>query len=286
VSPPRDAIEAALGASVVDMRPVSGGDANHALKATLADERDVFVKYRRGARRDLYQAEADGLAWLRSAGALDVPRVLAVGPDEPAFLALEWVESGPSSVNDHQRLGEGLARLHAAGAEQFGYRRGNYIGPLSQPNDVAADWPEFYGRSRLQPMAVRAGLAGGIDRHTVVAIEQLALRLPELLPADEPPARLHGDLWSGNVIFAKEGGPVLVDPAVYAGHREIDLAMMRLFGGFDDVTFAAYQSVAPLQPGWEERVPIYQLYPLLVHAVLFGATYGSSIDAIVARYTA
>ena len=283
--PPREAIEAALGASVVDIRSVPGGDVNQALRVALADERDVFIKYRRGARRDLYEAEADGLAWLGSAAALDVPAVIGVGPDEHAFLALEWVETGPASIDDHRLLGEGLAELHAVGAEQFGYSRGNYIGPLSQPNDAATDWPEFYGQTRLLPMAERAELAGGIERHTVARVEQLVARLPELLPADEPPARLHGDLWSGNVLFARNGGPVLIDPAVYAGHREIDLAMMRLFGGFQDVAFAAYESVAPLQAGWAERVPVYQLYPLLVHAVLFGATYGSSVDAILTRYT-
>jgi len=277
-------IAAAVGSPVADMTPVAGGDINRALRATLEDGRQIFVKYRRGAKAEMYEAEADGLAWLGRAETFRVPGAVAVGRAESAFLALEWLPFAPAAAQGHERFGQSLAGLHRAGAEGFGYSRDNYIGSLEQPNESAESWAEFYGARRLEPMARKAAAAGGIDEKTLLAVDSLLARLPELVGPEEPPARLHGDLWSGNAAFLADGSPCVIDPAVYGGHREVDLAMMQLFGGFEQRCFAAYDEVFPLAPGWQERVPLYQLYPLLVHAVLFGGAYGATAATIINRY--
>jgi fructosamine-3-kinase len=284
VSLTAEQIAGALAVPVADLASVAGGDINRALRATLDDGREIFVKYRRGAKPAMYEAEADGLAWLAESAAVQVPEVVGVGGAEAPFLALEWLDFRRGDGEAQERLGRALAALHRAGAEAFGYRRDNYIGPLDQPNDPAAGWAEFYGRLRVAPMARAAAAAGGLDEGVLPAVDRLVERLDELVGPDEPPARLHGDLWSGNAAFLADGTPCLIDPAVYGGHREIDLAMMRLFGGFEERCFAAYQEVHPLAPGWPERVPLYQLYPLLVHAVLFGGAYGATVAGIVGRY--
>jgi len=277
-------IAAAIGSPVSAVVPVAGGDINRALRVTLDDGRQAFVKYRRGARADMYEAEADGLAWLAEAGAFRVPEVVAVGTGADPFLALEWLELAGSNPEGQERFGQALAELHRAGADGFGYPRDNYVGPLAQPNGVGADWAEFYGERRIGPMARNAAAAGGIDEQVLPAVDALLSRLGELVGPAEDPARLHGDLWSGNGVFLADGAPCVIDPAVYGGHREVDLAMMSLFGGFEDRCFAAYDEAFPLEPGWEERVPLYQLYPVLVHAVLFGGAYGATAAAIISRY--
>jgi fructosamine-3-kinase len=284
VSPGPEQIAAAVGSSVDEVHPVAGGDINQALRATLADGREIFVKYRRGARADMYEAEADGLAWLASSDAFRVPEVVAVGTADAAFLALEWLQFGASTTLAQERFGQALATLHRVGADSFGYSRDNYIGPLAQPNDPAETWTEFYGERRVRPMARSAAAAGGIEERMLPAVDVLLSRLDALIASDEPPARLHGDLWSGNGAFLPDGTPCLIDPAVYGGHREVDLAMMSLFGGFEERCFDAYHEAFPLEPGWDERVPLYQLYPVLVHAVLFGGAYGATAEAIINRY--
>jgi fructosamine-3-kinase len=278
------AVAASARAAVVSARPVAGGDVNRAAQVTLADGRCLFVKHRPGAPGAMYRAEADGLAWLRAANALRLPRVVAVGEGEPAFLALEWVERGPPGPGYDERLGRGLAALHRAGAPGFGLAHDNWIGPLPQPNGPCPTWPEFYATRRLQPMARAAAERGLLPARVRAGVERLAGRLQDLCGPPEPPARLHGDLWGGNAMSDAAGEPVLVDPAAYGGHREMDLAMMRLFGGFSERVFAAYAEEFPLAPGHEDRVGLYQLYPLLVHVALFGGAYAGSVERVLERY--
>ncbi|HMN98126.1 MAG TPA: fructosamine kinase family protein [Miltoncostaeaceae bacterium] len=278
------AVGRALGAAVAQARPVHGGSINRALQLTLADGRAAFVKHHPDAPAGVFRAEADGLAWLAAADALRTPEVLAVAddPGAPRFLALEWIAPGPS---DPQAFGRGLAALHRAGAAAFGWDRDNFIGLLPQRNDpVPGGWPEFYVERRLRPMAGQAVAAGTLDARFLGDLDRLAARLPDLAGDPEPPARLHGDLWGGNAILAAEGGPAVLDPAVYGGHREIDLAMMRLFGGFPAAAFAAYDEAFPLAPGHADRVDLWQLYPLLVHVVLFGGGYAGQARRALARY--
>jgi fructosamine-3-kinase len=251
----------------------------------LADGREVFVKHRRDAPAGMYAAEAAGLAWLAEAGAVRTPAVVAVGDEAPPrFLALEWIARGRPAPGHDEALGRGLAVLHRAGAEGFGLGRDNFIGSLPQPNAPARDWPAFYAERRLEPMARAAVEAGALAPAFRAGLERLRARLPDLCGPPEPPARLHGDLWGGNAMTGPDGAPVLIDPAVYGGHREIDLAMMRLFGGFGGAVFAAYAEAHPLADGHQDRVELLQLYPVLVHVVLFGGSYARSAERILRRY--
>ena len=279
------AVEAATGGRAESAEPVSGGDVNRALRIVLADGRRLFVKYRPDAPAGMYRAEADGLRWLAEAGALRTPGVVAVGDAAPPrFLALEWIDRGRAGPAHDEALGRGLAALHRAGAPSFGLAEDNFIGTLPQPNAPLATWPDFYGARRIEPLARRAVDAGALPRRVLARVERLRARLPDLCGPREEPARLHGDLWGGNALADASGAPVLVDPAVYGGHREIDLAMMRLFGGFSGAVFAAYAEEHPLAAGHEDRVELYQLSPVLVHVCLFGGGYARSAERILEAY--
>lgn len=271
-----------LGAELVEATPLSGGSINAAWAVRLADGRRVFVKSNPRAPADMFAAEARGLAFLQaglSDGQLRVPEVIAV---DPRFLVLELLDAGEPGADFDERLGRGLAALHRSGTElELGLDHDNYIGSLPQVNARMAAWPSFYRVRRLEPMLIRAGAL--IDAELWARFEALFDRLDALCGPPELPARLHGDLWSGNLHRDADGVPVLIDPAVYAGHREIDLAMMRLFGGFSARVFAAYEEAWPLADGWQRRVDLYQLYPLLVHVVLFGAGYLRQLDAALRR---
>ncbi len=253
-------VAAALGSAVRSMTAISGGDINDAFRVTLADARIVFVKAHTRAPEGMFAAEAAGLEWLR-AGPLRVPRVLAV---DDRYLALEWLDLDRSP--EPAALGRGLAELHRATPPSFGLDAPNFLATVPQDNTPEPDWPTFYVERRLRPLCARARL--GVDRQ----LDALVARR-DLFGPREPPARLHGDLWGGNLMVDPSGAPCLIDPAVYGGHREVDLAMMQLFGGFAPRVFSAYQEAWPLAPGYEERVPLYQLYFLMVHVNLFGRSY-------------
>jgi fructosamine-3-kinase len=280
------ALAAALGSDIEAGRPLSGGDINQAFAVRLADGREIFVKTNTRSPAGMFAAEARGLAWLAEAGALRLPAVLAVSPPKapgPAFLALELVRLGRPAPSFDEVLGRGLAALHRRGAPSFGLDHDNFIGPLPQTNTPAAGWAEFYRARRLEPqlrIAVDAGRAPAALRR---GFERLFAALPALVGAAEPPSRLHGDLWSGNLLCDDGGAPCLIDPAVYGGHREVDLAMMRLFGGFGRRVFEAYDEAWPLGDGAAERVDLYQLYPLMVHVNLFGGGYAASAQAALER---
>ena len=272
-------IAAAVGAPVGDVRRVHGGDINDAF-AVDAGGRTVFVKTNPAAPAGTFAAEADGLAWLAGPGAVQVPAVIAVGDD---FLVLEWLEPGRRGPGFEAALGRGLARLHAAGAPTWGYPRDNFIAVLPQANQPTATWADFWIDRRLVPLIDVAAERGAGSPGWRAAADRLRARWAEVAGPDEPPARLHGDLWRGNVHDAG-GEPALIDPAVYGGHREVDLAMLALFGGLSDRLVAAYDATTPLAPGWRERLDLWQVYPLLVHAILFGGGYGASVDAALRRF--
>jgi len=274
------ALPAELG-RVTAARPVPGGDLNDAWAVELDGGRRAFVKTRPGAPAGEYAAEAAGLRWLGEAGALRVPEVLSVGGDH---LALAWIERGALSAEGAEELGRGLAALHAAGAPRFGASWDLHLGPVVLSNAPCPDWPAFYAQRRLLPLAARARESGAISATGARAVERVAGRLPDLAGPAEPPARLHGDLWGGNVLAGADGRPWLIDPAAHGGHREIDLAMLRLFGAPDPRALDAYAEAHPLAAGHEERVELWQLLPLLVHAVLFGGGYGASAERAARRY--
>jgi fructosamine-3-kinase len=283
-----EAIGAALGSQVASARRTPGGDINDAFAIRLGDGRRLFVKTHARAPIGLFPTEARGLDWLREAGALRVPQVVAAADASegvPAHLVLELIETGPRSPGFDRDLGVGLGLLHRAAAPAFGHVEDNFIGRLPQSNATADSWPVFYAERRLRPLVRDAVDRGLGPRAWTSRIDALAARLPTLLGPPEPPARLHGDLWSGNVIADALGAPVIIDPAVYGGHREIDLAMLQLFGSPDRALFDAYSEIWPLAPGWRERVRLHQLYPLLVHVNLFGGSYVESADAVMRAYS-
>ena len=257
------------GRAVREARAIAGGDINDAHRAVLDDGTPVFVKTRAGAAPGEYATEAAALRWLAEPDAIGVPEVIDVADE---FLALEWLDEG--GARDDEALGRGLALVHAAGAERHGEVPSPplRIGPIELSNDPAPDWPAFYAERRLLPLA-----------DAFPSVHRLCERIHDLAGPEEPPARLHGDLWSGNVLTS-EGRPYLIDPAAYGGHREVDLAMLRLFGSPGPRFLAAYQEISPLAPGHEDRVALYQLFPLLVHAELFGGGYAASVERAANRY--
>jgi fructosamine-3-kinase len=263
---------------------VGGGDINEAFRVVLADGREAFVKTRPDAAPGEYAAEAAGLRWLAEPGALRTPRVLEV---DDRYLALEWIERGRLDAAGVEELGSGLAATHMAGAESFGAtgELGSAgFGSLRLPSDPTEDWPTFYAERRLRPLARIARERSALSSAGIEAVERVCDRIAELTGPPEPPARLHGDLWSGNVMADTEGRPWLIDPSAYGGHREVDLAMLRLFGAPSERVFDAYEERAPLAGGWQQRIELYQLLPLLVHALLFGGSYRGAVERIAQRY--
>jgi fructosamine-3-kinase len=268
-----------------EVRRLGGGDINEAFHVVLQDGSEAFVKTRAGVSPGEYAAEAAGLRWLAEPGALRTPRVLGL---DDAYLALEWIEPGRLDGEGEQELGRGLAATHAAGAPRFGdftnAGEPSRFGSLRLTNEPAPDWPSFYAERRLRPLAHIARERAALSAVGIEAVERLCERLAELSGPAEPPARLHGDLWLGNVLADSRGRPWLIDPSAYGGHREVDLAMLRLFGAPSEGVFASYQEVAPLADGWEDRVGLYQLLPLLVHALLFGGSYCAAAERMALRY--
>jgi protein-ribulosamine 3-kinase len=281
--PPNDvrtAVELALGTTtgractIAEVTRVGGGCISPSARVLADSGATFFLKWSDGdAPRSLFSAEARGLAQLAASGAVRVPAVIAFDEE---WLLLEWLEPGPALEGTWSRLGQELAAVHRVRAHAFGDNADNFIGPLPQSNAESDNWPAFWRARRITPQLVRAQQA--FARQDVTRLEHFLETLEDLLaPGDEDGASLlHGDLWSGNVYITDGGQAALVDPSAYYGHREVDLAMAALFGGFDRSFFEAYDAEWSLQPGWEERRAAYQLYYLLVHVNLFGAGYVSS----------
>jgi len=294
-SPLNAALAGLLGAEPAQVQRIGGGDISNAARFE-AGGRAYLVKWHGNPPRprpgwpDLFQAEARGLKLLRSAGALRIPVVYGVGSGEgegPAYLLLEWLDSsrGANRQAVGEALGRGLAELHRATAPAYGLDHGNYCGATPQANDWLDSWVDFYGQRRLGFQMELAGRHGLMPRSRRRRLGRLIDRLERWI--DEAaclPSLLHGDLWGGNWLVGPAGEPVLIDPAVYYGEREAELAMCRLFGGFPQAFYRAYDEVWPPAPGRDERIPLYQLYHLLNHLNLFGEGYGGQVDGVLRRY--
>ena len=272
-----------LGERVSRMERLGGGDVAEAFRVVLAGGQTVFAKTHRRPPPGFFTTEAAGLAWLRETDALPVPAVVAVsdgGGGSSPWLVLEWVSESRGAVPDEAAFGRALAVLHGAGAPYFGREDRRSTGSRGLPNERCETWVEFYSTQRLIPLAAMlrdAGHLGGDAARLAGGLEAVAARVTELAGPAEPPARLHGDLWAGNRLVDIDGRSWLIDPACFGGHREFDLAMMRLFGGFGPKVFASYAEAAPLAAGWEGRVPLYHLAPLAVHAIKFGGAYPAGL---------
>jgi fructosamine-3-kinase len=265
-------IAAALDVDVAYMTPLGGGDVADSYRVQLDGGITVFAKTKANAVPGFFTTEAAGLTWLREANAVAVPQVLAVS-DEPAMLIQEWIEPGYPTATTEADLGRDLAALHRAGAPSFGRQDRRSTGSRGLPNDPTSSWAEFYAQQRLIPLARLAREAGALPEHSIRDLETVADLVETLVPPEEPPSRLHGDLWGGNRLIGVGGVSWLIDPGAFGGHREFDLSMMRLFGGFGADCYAAYANSFPLHEGWEQRVPLHQLAPLVIHSIKFGSPY-------------
>lgn len=274
-----------LGREFTDLQYffVGGGCINETVKVQCA-EGVFFLKWNEQAPEDMFAAEAAGLSLLEETGRVRVPGVLGHGKlHGKSYLLLEYLEPGRRIANYWQKLGRDLASLHQVSASRFGLFRDNYIGRLPQKNSEYLSWNDFFIENRLKPQVGLAYYNGLISTAHLSQFEQFYPKLSSLLPP-EPPSLLHGDLWSGNVHTSPDGSACLIDPAVYYGHREMDLAFTRLFGGFDPEFYFAYHEHYPLQAGWEFRSDIFNLYPLLVHVNLFGRSYLPAVERTLRHY--
>jgi fructosamine-3-kinase len=270
-----------LGDRVTGLRALGGGFGQR-FRADLARGGALFIKAQRDAPDGFFAHEADGLHWLGDVdGGAETATVRAV---DDQLLILDWVETRTADPAAAARFGRQLAVTHDAGAEQYGRPGDTMLASEPLPGGADhADWAGFYAEARLQPFIDRAAEREAIVDDDHETVRQVISRLPSLVGPEEPPARLHGDLWSGNVLWSTDGA-ILIDPAAYGGHREVDLAMLQLFGLPQlDAVLAGYQDQHPLAAGWQRRVSLYQLFPLLVHAVIFGGSYGAAAGAAARR---
>lgn len=267
--------------NITQMQPVSGGCINDGRILRTATGPALFLKLNPGAPPDMFQREAEGLAAIGAvAGAPRVPAVYSAGE---SFLLLEYLMAAPPAPDTWPVLGQQLARLHGATRPRFGFDHDNYIGATPQPNPWTADGHRFFAEHRLRFQAKRAYRAGLIGPAMLGRVERLAERLPSLVPA-QAASLVHGDLWSGNIIAGPAGQACLIDPAAHFGWAEADLAMTTLFGRPPQVFFDGYLAERPLMGGYRGRFELYNLYHLLNHVNLFGATYLPAVEASLARY--
>jgi len=264
--------------------PVGGGDINDAFHL-VTSVGDFFVKKNSASRFPLmFKKEAMGLRLLEQTGEIKVPQVVDFGEEgDGAFLILKFISSGSRAPRFWENFGKQLANLHRHSADYFGLDHDNYIGSLFQSNRKHKTWRDFFIQERLEVQLKMAKDAGLVDRNTIAAFEKFYLRIDEIFP-EEPPALIHGDLWGGNYLTDEAGDPVIIDPAVYFGHREMDLGMSKLFGGFDSRFYESYNQQFKLEKGWQERIDFCNLYPLMVHVNLFGQSYLGSVKSILRRF--
>ncbi len=288
--------EADLGVRLENWQALSGGDFAKSYCATVVEAQQdrpfdkavsigsqLFIKTHANPPPLHFSTEAQGLHWLAQTSTVRVPTVLGVCDDIP-YLALAWIEEGrqrTGNIAGEAEFGSQLAALHKAPFATFGREDKRSTGSLGLPNEPCQRWAEFYATQRLLPLAKIAAEKQALTTKLIVAIEKLASQLDEHINATTLPSLLHGDLWAGNRLVDTKGQSWVIDPASHGGHREFDLAMMRLFGGYSDACFNAYHAAYALDDGWQERVALHQLAPLIVHAIKFGSSYiGPTRDAL------
>jgi len=280
---------AKAGWQVHEAIPVGGGCITQAARVDT-NRGPLFLKWGNNEVARTFPPEAKGLEALKQAAHnLHIPTVYEVfwSPEEQVgFLAMEWIHKGEKRASFWEDFGHGLAEMHRFTAERYGFESDNFIGRMPQYNRWHTRWPDFFRENRLLPQMQWARERGYWRSAWELWAERLLGRLEEYLPEAPPASLVHGDLWSGNVLVTESGTPALVDPAVYYGHREVDLAMTRLFGGFAPRFYEAYQEAWPLEPGYREREELYNLYHLLNHLNLFGWGYASGVERVLKAFGA
>jgi protein-ribulosamine 3-kinase len=275
----KTSIEQGLDAHIINQDAITGGDINYSARLDIDSGERFFVKWNLRTPENMFQTEAQGLKLLASAeSGLVIPQVRLVGND---FLVMEYIEE--SSYGNAYLFGSQLGQLHRKSNELFGLDTSNYIGRLPQSNRYHADWLEFFIRERIEPQ-VKMAIDSGKLPSTFHSIFERVFNYTYVIFPDEPPALLHGDLWNGNYMWTSSGDTAIYDPAVYFGHREMDLAMTRLFGGFSEEFYHGYNDIYPLKKGYEERFKLCNLYPILVHANLFGGGYVSQAKNLLRQF--
>lgn len=264
--------------------PISGGCINESIRLNI-NNTAYFLKWNDAKKYPgMFETEALGLKLLKSTGSIGVPSVIEQSElNDTSYLLLEFVDAGQELKNYYETFGAALARMHKCSADLFGLEYDNYIGSLNQFNKQTENGVVFFVEQRLKKQLAQAQEKGLLPLALKRKFTALFERLDDIFP-DEKPALLHGDLWSGNYITGKDGAAWLVDPAIYYGYREADIAMTRLFGGFNSAFYSAYNNESPMEPGWEKRLDYYNLYPLLVHVNLFGSTYLNQIQNILSKF--
>ena len=274
-------------ATITSYRPVPGGCINNGLRVNFQSngrEKSVFLKWNSSAADDFFSKEALGLQLLEKQAIFSIPSVLGSGFYMGRhYLVLSHLNSVAPAADFWQNFGEQLATLHQQTEDVYGLAYDNYIGKLPQKNKKFVDWIDFFIENRLEAQLGLARYNQYVSAGFTRKFRLLYAQLPGILAA-EPPSLLHGDLWSGNFLTDEHGDVALIDPAVYYGNREIEIAFTQLFGGFDRQFYRSYNEVYPLQPGFSERAEIYNLYPLLVHVNLFGQSYLSGIEATLRKF--
>jgi len=272
-----------------DAKTITGGSINHAVRLET-NHGVLFLKWNTSAPPDMFEKEASGLDILRHADTgLHIPEVHAIGKpdtenvDTPGYLLMTYVEAHRGNYEASSDFGRELVKLHSHSKSQFGLSQNNYIGSLAQSNSYKSNWIDFFVHERIEPQLKIAVDTGTLDTGIMKNWKRLVKLLPSLFP-DAKPALLHGDLWGGNYFFDHNGRTVLIDPAVYYGHPEMEISFTKMFGGFSEAFYDAYAMEKPVDPGFSERIPVYNLYPLLVHVNLFGSHYASQAASLLKRY--
>ncbi len=274
-------LEDELFQKIISITPLGGGCIGNALKVVAENGSNYFVKQYENCK--MHHAEANGLNELKTANSIRIPRVLKVNDN---FLILEFIESASPATNFSEKFGKQFAELHRNTGTRYGYFEDNFIGSTEQINVPQNDnWVEFYMENRLMYQFRLAEKNGHSSKELKIGMKYIEKNIERILDGcDEKPALLHGDLWGGNFLIDQRGNPCLIDPAVYYGHREADLAMTKLFGGFDSAFYEAYNEEYPLKEGWEYRENIYKLYHILNHLNLFGSGYYAQSISLINSY--
>ncbi|PLX08087.1 MAG: ketosamine-3-kinase [Marinilabiliales bacterium] len=270
--------------SVIDYSSLGGGSINSAYRVNT-DEGVYFVKTNsKDSFPEMFSKEARGLELLANANCVGVPEIICYGDIESdSFLILEYIEESSKSHNFWDEFAKNLACLHKKTSTKFGLDHDNYIGSLVQFNEFKESWSEFFTLQRLEKQLKMAIDAYLIDKSIINYFERFYKRIDEIFPQEEP-SLIHGDLWSGNYMSGPDSQAMIIDPAVYYGHREMDLGMSLLFGGFSGEFYDSYNRYFPMEKGWQKRMEYCNLYPLLVHVNLFGGSYSSSVKSIITKF--
>ena len=276
-------IKAELNEDLISFSILSGGSINKIYKCATEQSQFVIKLNDAGKYPLMFEKEEKGLDLLNSSN-FRIPATLKTGTDQNiSYLILEYIDNKGNTINKIN-LGTQLAEMHLITSDSFGLDHDNYIGSIPQINNKESDWTTFYQSMRLEPL-IRKGFDSGMLEIKILRLfEKVYKELDRLIPI-EPASLLHGDLWQGNIICDENSSPVLIDPAVYYGHREIDLAMLQLFGNISDDTLEAYNNIYPLDKHWHKRIDLHQLYPLLVHLILFGGSYYETVFKTLKKYT-